>query len=84
MKLSWGIVGVFCLLVKREITGMTCIFFFLKIYLFIWESENERERESTWEGGGSEGEAGSPPSREPDAGLDPGTPGSWPEPKAVA
>jgi len=35
-------------------------------------------------GGESEGEADSPLSREPDVGLDPGTPGSWPEPKAVA
>jgi len=35
-------------------------------------------------GGGSEGEADSPLSGESDAGLDPGTPGSWPEPGAVA
>jgi len=43
-----------------------------------------RERERAWEAGGSEGEADSPPSRGPDAGLGPGTPGSWPEWKAVA
>jgi len=41
-------------------------------------------RESTSEGLGSEGKADFPPSREPDEGLDPGTPGSRPEPKAVA
>jgi len=36
-------------------------------------------------GGGAEGgEGDSPPSSEPDAGLDPRTPGSGPEPKAVA
>jgi len=34
-----------------------------------------REREHM-RGGGSEGETDSPLSREPDAGLDPGTPGS--------
>jgi len=31
-----------------------------------------------------EGEAGFPPSREPDVGPDPRTPGSQPEPKADA
>ena len=47
-------------------------FFFLKIfYLFV--------REQTQEGGGAEGEgkAGSPPSREPPAGLDSRTAGLW-------
>ncbi|XP_064441864.1 major facilitator superfamily domain-containing protein 1 isoform X6 [Mirounga angustirostris] len=46
-----------------------------EFYLFICERENERERERE-HGWGSEGEADSLPSREPDAGLDPGTPGS--------
>jgi len=35
-----------------------------------------RERERAQEGGGSEGEADSLPSKEPDAGLDSRTPGS--------
>ena len=38
--------------------------------------------ERAWAGGGSEGGAGSPLSREPDAGLNPRALGSWPEPKA--
>jgi len=46
------------------------------------------ERESTSRGSGRqrerEKEAGSPPSREPDAGLDPRTLGSRPKPKADA
>ena len=48
--------------------------------------ERERERAGTWMGGGAEGEgeAGSPLSREPDAGLYSRTLGSWPEPKADA
>jgi len=33
-------------------------------------------RERAWGGGGPEGEADSPPSREPDVGLHPWTPGS--------
>ena len=36
----------------------------------------EREAETQ-----AEGEAGSPPSKGPDVGLNPGTPGSCPEPK---
>jgi len=47
-----------------------------------------RERAHTymWAEGeaNGEGEADAPLSGEPDAGLDPGTPGSWPELKAVA
>jgi len=41
-------------------------------------------REVTQAGGEGEGEAGLPPSREPDVGLDPRTLRSWPEPKADA
>jgi len=54
-------------------------FFFFKdfIYLFIHERQRERETEA-------EGEAGSPRSREPDAGLNPRTLGSQPELKADA
>ena len=48
-------------------------FFFFKI-LFIYLREKE------WEGGGSEGEADSLMSRVPNVGVDPGTPGSWPQP----
>ena len=51
--------------------------FFLKI-LFIWEREHAGA-EAEAEG---EGEADSPLSREPNAGLDPRTLRSWPEPKS--
>jgi len=49
------------------------LYFFLKIFIYL-----ERERERAQAGGTAEGEgeAGSPRSREPDAGLDPRTPGS--------
>ena len=53
-----------------------CFFSFLKI-LFIHSWETQREVETQ-----AEGEAGSPLGREPDAGLNPKTPGSWPEPEA--
>jgi len=39
-------------------------------------TERETAREETQAGGVGEGEAGFPPSGEPDAGLDPGTLGS--------
>ena len=48
---------------------------FLKI-LFIYLTERDTAREGTQAGGVGEGEAGFPPSREPDAGLDPRTLGS--------
>ena len=57
---------------------LTFYFIFLKI-LFIYSLEAQREREAETQ---SEGEAG--PCREPDAGLDPGTPGSRPGLKADA
>ncbi|XP_073737570.1 uncharacterized protein [Callorhinus ursinus] len=47
-------------------------------------SERDTAREGTQAGGVGEGEAGFPRSREPDAGLDPRTLGSRPEPKAAA
>ena len=50
--------------------------FFLRFYLFIHERERESQRHRQ-----KEKQA---PCREPDAGLDPGTPGSCPEPKADA
>ena len=51
-------------------------FFFFKI-LFIYEREREREREREAETQ-AEGEAGSIPCREPDVGLNPGSPGPHP------
>ena len=57
-------------------------FFFLKLLflnLFIYDSHH-REREAETQ---AEGEAGSM-HREPDVGLDPGSPGSRPGPKAGA
>ena len=57
---------------------LTFYFIFLKI-LFIYSLEAQREREAETQ---AEGEAG--PCREPDAGLDPRTPGSRPEPQADA
>ena len=54
---------------------------FLKI-LFVY-LKREQERESmNGEAAEGEGEVGSPMSREPHVGPHPGTPGSWPEPKA--
>jgi len=52
---------------------MAFFFSFFKI-LFIYLTE--REREGAQVGGGEEGEAGSPLSREPDTGLDSRTLGS--------
>jgi len=51
------------------------VFFFLKI-LFLYLTERDTAREATQAGGVGEGEAGFPPSREPDVGLDPRTLGS--------
>jgi len=45
------------------------IFFFFKDFIYLFMRDRERETEA-------EGEADSPWSREPDAGLDPGTRGS--------
>ena len=56
-------------------------FFFFKI-LFIYLRESERAQAGGPAEG--EGEAGSPPSREPDVGLDPRTPRSPPQVKADA
>ena len=62
---------------------MQCFFFLI---LFIYDSHTERERERGREREAetqAEGEAGSM-QREPDVGLDPGSPGSRPGPKAGA
>ena len=75
-KARWG---VECGFENKDFTSYPH-FFFLKI-LFIYLRENEWER--AWERRRSGGEADSPRSWEPDAGLDPESLGSWPEPKAV-
>ena len=54
------------------------VIFFLRFYLFIYEREGERERERERQRQ-REKQA---PCKEPDVGLDPGSPGSRPEPKA--
>jgi len=41
--------------------------------LFVYLTERDTAREGTRAGGVGEGEAGPPPSREPDVGLDPRT-----------
>ena len=48
--------------------------FFLRFYLFIHERHTERQKHRQREK--------QAPCRKPDVGLDPGTPGSCPEPKA--
>ena len=58
------------------------VFFFFLIFLFIYDSHRERGIETEAESQ-AEGEAG-PMHREPDVGLDPGSPGSRPGPKAGA
>ena len=57
---------------KCEVTDIQAIFVFvfLRFYLLIHERHREREKQA--------------PSWEPDVGLDLRTPGSHPEPKAVA
>ena len=60
---------------KIGIQNVSGPFFFLKIlfiYLFMRDTERERQRHRQREK--------QAPCREPDAGLDPGTPGSCPEP----
>ena len=53
------------------------IIFLKRFYLFIHESHSEKERQRHRQ---REKQA---PYREPDVGLDPGTPGSGPGPKAA-
>ena len=50
--------------------------YFLKDFIYLFDRERDTAREGTQAGQVGEGEAGSPLSREPDAGLDPKTPGS--------
>ena len=59
--------------------------FVLKDFIYLFERDREREKEQEWWGRTEgEGEADSLLRREPNVGLDPRTPGSWPEPKADA
>ena len=60
---------------KCEVTDIQAIFVFvfLRFYLLIHERHRERGRDT-----------GRRRSRKPDVGLNPGTPGSHPEPKAHA
>ena len=62
----------------NSITFNDISFFFLRFYLFIHERHMERETEAETL---AEGEAGSM-HWEPDVGIDPGSPGSHPGPKA--
>ena len=63
--------------------SMTLTTLLFKIfYLFIWQRQRQREHKQ-W-GCQGEGEVSSLQSRDPDAGLDPRTLRSWPEPKADA
>ena len=55
-------------------------FIFLRFYLFI--NETERERERGVGGQRHKQREKQAPCMEPDVGLSPGTPGSLPEPKA--
>jgi len=52
------------------------IYLFFKDFIYLFDRERETAREGTQAGGAGEGEAGFPQSREPNAGLDPRTPGS--------
>ena len=64
------------------------VYFFLRFYLFIHErhthTEREREREREREGQRHRRSEKQAPCREPDVGLDPGSPGSRPGLKAGA
>ena len=55
--------------------------FFKKDFIYLFDRERHSKKGDT-AGGVGEGEAGFPWSREPNAGLYPRTPRSWPEPKA--
>ena len=50
--------------------------FLKKVFIYSWETQEERQRYRQREK--------QVPCREPDAGLNPRTPGSWPKPKADA
>ena len=53
-----------------------CFFNFFKDFIYLFDTEREREKtQGEWQAEG-EGQAGSPPSREPHVGLNPRSPGS--------
>ena len=71
--------------IPKSPVSVTLYLSFLKI-LFVYLTERERERErklAEWQAE-EDREAGLLPSSEPDAGLNPRTLGSRPEPKAYA
>ena len=68
--------------VISSVSLLFCHYFKYFVYL-TYRKRMHKQGEQEAEGEG-QGEAGSPLSREPDAGLNPRTLGSWPEPKANA
>ena len=63
--------------VKAKVETFYFIFIFLKsLFIYPWERERGRDRQREREK--------QAPHKEPDVGLNPGTPGSHPEPKADA
>ena len=67
---------------ESNITKTIVVLFLKKYFIYLLERERERERERAAETQ-AEGEAGSM-HREPDMGLNPGSPGPHPGPKAGA
>ena len=72
VPLSLSLYGALLSGLKLHFLEVFFFFFFFKIFTYL----TERERQSTEAGGEAEGEADSPLSREPNAELDPRTPGS--------
>ena len=73
---------LFLLKVCLVYSAVDLLFFFKILFMYSWETERERERE-----GGRQRHRQrekQAPCREPYVGLDPGTQGSYPEPKADA
>ena len=63
---------------RIDLFSFLILFFFLRFYLFIHEIERERERDRQ-----TQVREKQAPCREPDVGLDPGSPGSRPGLQAV-
>ena len=63
---------------EKFIIITTVSFFFIKDFIYLFMRDRERERPKRRQ------REKQPPCREPDAGLDPNTPGSCPGPKADA
>ena len=68
------------IMIARTYCGVFCLFKYF-IYLFMRDTERERERERERQRHRQREKQA--PCWEPDVGLDPGTPGSQPGPKAV-